>query len=74
MQPQKSSTINSTGPSSISTSNSYNPSSSFDYLMKVIIIGDSGIGKSSLLLRYHSNKFVNNYLMTIGINTVWNIQ
>ncbi len=45
----------------------------YDYIMKVIIIGDSGIGKSSLLLRYHQNKFITNYLMTIGINTVWNI-
>lgn len=24
----------------------------FDYTMKVIIIGDSGVGKSSLLVRY----------------------
>lgn len=24
----------------------------FDYLQKVIIIGDSGVGKSNLLLRY----------------------
>lgn len=76
MQPQKKqsqSSTTTTQPSS-SLASSYQPSSAFDYTMKVIIIGDSGIGKSSLLLRYHSNKFVNNYLMTIGINTVWNIQ
>lgn len=24
----------------------------FDYLMKVIIIGDSGVGKTNVLLRY----------------------
>lgn len=24
----------------------------FDYLQKIIIIGDSGVGKSNLLLRY----------------------
>jgi small GTP-binding protein len=45
----------------------------FDYTMKVIIIGDSGVGKSSLLVRYRENKFVNNYIMTIGINCVWNV-
>lgn len=76
MQPQKKqsqSSTTTTQPSS-SLASSYQPSSAFDYTMKVIIIGDSGIGKSSLLLRYHSNKFANNYLMTIGINTVWNIQ
>lgn len=26
--------------------------SPFDYLMKVIIIGDSGVGKTNILLRY----------------------
>jgi small GTP-binding protein len=45
----------------------------FDYTMKVIIIGDSGVGKSSLLYRYRENKFIDNYIMTIGINYVWNI-
>ena len=45
----------------------------YDYSMKVIIIGDSGVGKSSLLYRYRENKFVDNYIMTIGINYVWTI-
>jgi small GTP-binding protein len=45
--------------------------SDYDYTMKVIIIGDSGVGKSSLLYRYSKNKFVDNYMMTIGINYVW---
>jgi small GTP-binding protein len=40
--------------------------------MKIIIIGDSGVGKSSLLFRYQENKFADNYIMTIGINYVWN--
>lgn len=31
---------------------------SFDYLQKVIIIGDSGVGKSNILLRYSEGKFV----------------
>jgi small GTP-binding protein len=45
----------------------------FDYMMKVIIIGGPGVGKSSLLVRYHENKFIDNYIMTIGINYVWKI-
>ena len=44
-----------------------------DYTMKIIIIGDSGVGKSSLLYRYRENKFADNYIMTIGINYVWKI-
>jgi small GTP-binding protein len=46
---------------------------SFDYTMKVIIIGDSGVGKSSMLVRFTENKFIDNYIMTIGINYVWKI-
>lgn len=45
----------------------------FDYLQKIIIIGDSGVGKSNLLLRYSEGKFVDNYMMTIGINYVFKV-
>jgi small GTP-binding protein len=45
----------------------------FDYLMKIIIIGDSGVGKSNILLRYSEGKFVENYMMTIGINYVYKV-
>lgn len=36
------------------------PSSSqpeFDYLFKLLLIGDSGVGKSTLLLRFTSDSF-----------------
>lgn len=29
----------------------------FDFLQKIIIIGDSGVGKSNILLRYSSGSF-----------------
>jgi small GTP-binding protein len=45
----------------------------FDYLQKIIIIGDSGVGKSNILLRYSEGKFVENYMMTIGINYVFKV-
>lgn len=39
-----------------------------------MIIGDSGVGKSSLLYRYQENKFTENYIMTVGMNYVWKIE
>ena len=45
----------------------------FDVLKKIIIIGDSGVGKSNILLRYSEGKFVDNYMMTIGINFMYKV-
>jgi len=33
------------------------PEDHYDYLFKFMLIGDSGVGKSSLLTRFHSNEF-----------------
>ena len=46
----------------------------FDYLMKIIIIGDSGVGKTNILLRYSEDRFVDNYLLTIGINYLFKVE
>ena len=35
---------------------------------KICIVGDGGVGKTSMALRYTDNKFRENYLMTIGSN------
>lgn len=39
-----------------------------DYLLRVIVVGDTGIGKSSLLMRYVDQDFQYNLLPTIGID------
>lgn len=41
---------------------------SYNLLYKIIIIGDSNVGKSSLVLRYCDNKFIQNFISTIGID------
>jgi len=40
----------------------------YDYLIKLIVIGDSGVGKSAILLRYCDDIFSENYLSTIGVD------
>lgn len=40
--------------------------SDFDYMVKLLIIGDSGVGKTCLLMRFCDNLFTNNHLTTIG--------
>ena len=40
----------------------------YDYLFKILIIGDSGVGKSCLLLRFGNNRFEQSFLPTIGID------
>lgn len=40
---------------------------SYDYLFKFIIIGDSGVGKSCLLLAYTDGRFKSNHETTIGV-------
>lgn len=40
----------------------------YDQLVKLILIGGSGVGKSSLLMQFAENKFTENYLTTIGVD------
>lgn len=40
----------------------------YDYLFKLLIIGDSGVGKSCLLLRFAEGAFNDSYISTIGVD------
>jgi len=40
----------------------------YDYIFKIVIIGDSGVGKSCMLLRFADNEFTDSYISTIGVD------
>ena len=40
----------------------------YDYLFKIVLIGSSSVGKSSLLRRYSDDSFQESYLATIGVD------
>ncbi|KAG6958981.1 hypothetical protein JG688_00010292, partial [Phytophthora aleatoria] len=39
-----------------------------DHLFKLVLIGDSGVGKSCLLLRFADDAFTESYITTIGVD------
>ena len=39
----------------------------YNYLLKYIIIGESSVGKSNLLMKFANNKFTEDYQATIGV-------
>ena len=40
----------------------------YDFLFKLLIIGDSGVGKSCLLLRFSDDIFTDSFISTIGVD------
>ncbi|KAF3450377.1 hypothetical protein FNV43_RR06457 [Rhamnella rubrinervis] len=43
-------------------------SNEYDYLFKLLLIGDSSVGKSCLLLRFADDSYVDSYISTIGVD------
>ena len=42
--------------------------SDYNYLFKILLIGDSGVGKSSILMRFSDNTFSDSYISTVGVD------
>jgi len=40
----------------------------YDYFMKIVLVGQSSVGKSSLMLRFTDDKFNESYVNTIGVD------
>jgi small GTP-binding protein len=43
-------------------------SSYYDYIFKILLLGDSAVGKTCFLLRYADDTFVENHISTIGLD------
>ncbi|XP_078372247.1 ras-related protein Rab-13-like [Oculina patagonica] len=40
----------------------------YDYLFRLLLVGDSGVGKTCILIRFVENTFSSSYISTIGID------
>ena len=40
----------------------------WDHLFKLLLLGDSCVGKSCLLVRFADDEFFENYISTIGVD------
>jgi len=53
---------------SVAASSIATNSGKYDYLMKLIMIGDSCVGKSCLLIRFSEDTFTTSFISTVGID------
>ena len=60
--------MTSTTTSSTKSAHIKKKSRQFDYTFKIVMIGDSGVGKSCILLRFADDKFNENFYATIGVD------
>ena len=42
----------------------------YDFIFKIVLIGDTSVGKSSLLVRFSDDQFSDTYVTTIGVDFV----
>lgn len=48
--------------------NKINKRKQYDHSFKIVLIGDSGVGKSCILLRFADDKFNDNFYTTVGVD------
>lgn len=46
----------------------FEKTSEYDYLFKILLLGNPGVGKSSLLARFADNEFLESYRTTVGVD------
>ena len=46
----------------------FNNHPDYDYLFKLLLIGDSGVGKSCIMMRFTEDVFNESFISTIGID------
>jgi len=44
------------------------PGNAYDYLFKIVLVGDSSVGKSSLVVRFTEDKFSDEVMATVGVD------
>merc|ERR1712080_61622 len=42
----------------------------YDYLIKILALGDSGVGKTSFLYRHTKGTFIREFIPTVGIDLI----
>lgn len=52
----------------MSKSKIYQFNTDYDYLLKILLIGDSGVGKSSVMIRYSDDQYDDSSIPTIGVD------
>ena len=45
--------------------------SDYDHLFKLLLVGDSGVGKTAILLSFTADGFSDREKPTIGVDLVW---
>lgn len=45
----------------------------YDYLFKLLLIGDSGVGKTCVLFRFSEDAFNSTFISTIGAFILWDV-